>query len=96
MEQNFGIQATSTIGKSFNDAYQTTQIGLENSTLSGMQALYNTLAVGFDKGDNTKNITPHHANEIKAKITSVNINPNELQNQSELLARANRAYFFSD
>ncbi len=90
MDQYGGVQPASTVGKNFNDTYQTIQIGLENSTLSGAQAAYNLQGVGFDDSQNLQNITRYNAQELTSNSTSKPVNPKELQTQNELLANLNR------
>ena len=77
MDQYGGIQINP-VGKNFKDTYQIPDTGLLNTTTLHMQAQYNTQTVEFE-GKKTEN--------------SNRKNPQELQMQNEMLARANRAYF---
>lgn len=95
MEQNGGIQVNP-VGKNFNDAYQTIQIGLENSTLSGaqnFQGVYNAQGVNFDSSQNAQNTTRYNGQELTSNSTSKPVDPKELQKQNELLANANKIFF---
>lgn len=96
MEQYGGIQPASTVGKNYNDAYQTIQIGINSSTLSGangMQGVYNLQGVNYDESQNTQNTTRYNGQELTSSSTSKPVNPQELQIQSELLGNANKAFF---
>lgn len=95
MEQYGGIQLNP-VGRNFNDTYQTIQIGLENSTLSGAaqsQGVYNTQGVNFDNSQNTQNTTRYNGQELTSNSTSKPVDPRELQKQNELLANANKIFF---
>jgi hypothetical protein len=92
MEQYGGVQLNP-VGKNFNDAYQTIQIGLENSTLSGAaqsQGVYNSQGVNFDNSQNTQNTTRYNGQELTSNSTSKPVNPKELENQMKALASFNR------
>ena len=92
MEQYGGIQVNP-VGRDFDDTYQTIQIGLENSTLSGAessQGVYNTQGVNFDDSKNTQNTTRYNAQELTSNSTSKPVNPDELKNQTIMLANLNR------
>jgi len=88
MEQYGGIQLNP-VGRDFNDTYQTMQIGLENSTLSGVLSTYNVQGVGFDDSQNTQKNTGYNPQEL-TMANSKTVNPQELMTQNDLLANMNR------
>ncbi len=74
MEQIGGVQLNP-VGKSFNDTYQITDIGLTNNSTLHMEAQYNTQSVNFE-GKKTEN--------------SNRYNPQELIMQNQLMANMNK------